>query len=200
MYRDLNDYEILYMVCEDDSSDDFNVLYKKYQPLIYKISKEYQRKFKNFGYELDDLMQIGYITLYKCSYLYNEYNSAIFYSYLLKSIKNAINYEIRKNTSIKKQVLNESFSYDNLIPNTNNSYVDILPDKKINIDFEEEKKHFITFKNTLSFLSAGVFEMYYNGFNLKEICKLLDEDMKTINNCLCDIKEKAFTSNYLFFN
>ncbi len=197
MYRNLNDYEILYMISENNN-DDFNFLYDKYKPLIYSISKEYVKYFKKFGYELDDLMQIGYITLYKCSYLYNDYNSAMFYSYLIKSIKNTIYYEIRNNTTTKREVLNNSFSYDNIIPNTDYSYIEILSDNKDNYDIDEERI-FILFKNNLSYLSANVFELYYNGFSLVEICNLLCENIKTIKKCFHDIKEKALTSNCLFF-
>ena len=42
--------------------------------------------------------------------------------------------------------------------------------------------------------------MYYNGFPIKEISELLDENKKTISKCFNEIREKAFTSNYLFFN
>ena len=38
MYRDMNDYEILYMVC-DERENNFDILLQKYKPLIYKIVK-----------------------------------------------------------------------------------------------------------------------------------------------------------------
>ena len=69
MYRDLNDYEILYLICESD--DTFNILYEKYKPLIYKIVEGYSSAFKKYGYEKEDLMQVGYMVLYKTSYMYN---------------------------------------------------------------------------------------------------------------------------------
>ena len=72
MYRNLNDYELLYMVC--DENDSFDVLMKKYEPLINKVSRKYQHLSKRFGYELDDLMQIGYLALYKASSFYDIYN------------------------------------------------------------------------------------------------------------------------------
>ena len=40
MYRDLNDYEILYMICER-KDDNFDILYEKYKPLILKISNRF---------------------------------------------------------------------------------------------------------------------------------------------------------------
>ena len=82
MYRELNDYELLYMVC-DSNENDFNILLVKYKPLIYKLVKDYIKVFKKFGYDLEDLMQIGYITLYKDSRLYDIYNHSIFYKYFI---------------------------------------------------------------------------------------------------------------------
>ena len=41
----MNDYEILYMVCEDNEYN-FDILVQKYKPLIYKIVKNYVKFFK----------------------------------------------------------------------------------------------------------------------------------------------------------
>ena len=45
MYRNLNDYEILYMICERED-ENFNILYEKYKPLIVKIADSYVKSFK----------------------------------------------------------------------------------------------------------------------------------------------------------
>ena len=129
MYKDMNDYEILYMV-SDNEEENFDVLVHKYKPLIYKIIKEYSKFFKKFGYELEDLMQLGYITLYNVSRKYNVFDHSFFYSYFKKALQNMIVTNIRINTSSKKEVLNHALSYDTTIPNTNISYIDILADDK----------------------------------------------------------------------
>ncbi len=192
MYKNFNDYEILYMISENN---DFDILYKKYQPLIYKVVKGYIYLFKNYGYELDDLMQLGYITLYKTSYLYNNYDSSIFYTYFLSALKKSLFNEIRVNETYKKKILNESISYDNCLPGTNNRFIDIIPSKELN-DYDEEKKKLTYFKNTLTFTSSCVFEMLYNGFSLVEIALLLDEDKKNIDNCLKEIRSQKKIQNY----
>lgn len=191
MYKDYNDYEILYMIGE---KSDFNILYKKYQPLIYKIVKNYQEMFKKYGYELDDLMQIGYITLYKASYLYNCYNNSLFYTYFITSLKRALSNEVRLNKTLKRKCLNESISYDNIIPNTNSSYKDFIPYINKN-DYEDESK-FIYFKNSLSFINACVFEMLYNGFSKKEISIIVKSEGYNINNCINEIRLQKRNQNY----
>ena len=118
----MNDYELIYMVC-DNNEDSFKILLDKYKPLIYKLVKEYTKFFKKFGYELEDLMQLGYITLYNTSKKYNIYNSSMFYSYFKKALNNMIISNIRVNTSNKRELLNKALSYDSYIPNSNIRYI-----------------------------------------------------------------------------
>lgn len=198
MYKDLNDYEILYIVGEN-SDNTFDFLCQKYKPLIYKEVKKYAARFKKYGYEMDDLMQIGLITLYKASYLYNDSSDSMFYTYYRKSLINALNTEIRNNETLKKKSLNDAISYDIEIPNTDILYRDIFESKKI--DYKEEFNRFlIVFKNSLSFDEGNIFELYYNGYNVKEISILLDKDIKSVNIALKGIKEHALTYKYLFLN
>lgn len=197
MYKDLNDYEILYMVSEKDDAS-FNILYAKYQPLIYKIVKNYTKLFKKYGYELEDLMQIGYFTLYKASYLYKDYDNTKFYTYVVKAITNAIYREIKANETLKRNVLNNSLSYDKKINDSDESYIDILPDLKVSTGLSE--REFILFKNSMSFEMGNIFEMFMNGYNFNEMSILLSYDIKMIRNNFRKIKQHAFTYKSLFFS
>ncbi len=187
MYKDFNDYEIIYMVSENNN-DNFKILCQKYKPLIKKLVGKYYNLFKKFGYEMDDLMQLGYIALYKSSSFYNEKKTARFIIYLKKIINNMLLSEIKNNYSNKKIILNNSLSYDNL--NNNISYLDFIKDDKDIFSYEEEKDYFIYFKNTLDYISAGIFEMYYNGYSLDEISKMFEEKKKTIIFKISQIKKK----------
>ena len=195
MYRDLNDYELIYMV-EDKNEDSFNILLKKYQPLIYKTVIGYSSLFKKFGYELSDLMQLGYMTLYKALHLYNSYNETWFYSYYKKSLINTMLHIIRENTTNKKEVLNNALSYDVPIPNSNMHYIDLLKDDSIQFDYSHE---LVLFKNSMPVYLSWTFELLYNGFNKKEISILLDEKQESIKEHINHIKEHALTYKYLFF-
>ena len=180
----------------DDNDNSFDILLQKYQPLIYKIVKDYVNFFKKFGYELDDLMQIGYITLYKSSYLYNNYNNAWFYSYFKKSLCNALLSTIRANTTKKREILNNALSYDIRIPNTNLSYIDLFKEESFLNDYSKE---LITFKNTMPFYLSWTFELFYNGYTKEEISILLDEKIDNIKKYITKIKEHALTYKTLFF-
>lgn len=190
----MNDYELLYMVCESDESN-FNILLTKYKPLIYKIVKNYLTTFKKFGYELDDLMQIGYITLYKSSYLYDSLNQSAFYTYFKKALIKSILSTMKINNTKRKQVLNNALSYDNEINNTNIKFIDLMASN----NEEDISKELIIFKNSMPINLAWVFELFYNGYNKEEISILLDEKIDVIKKRFSKIKEHALTYKYLFF-
>lgn len=195
MYRDMNDYEILYMVC-DNKEDNFDILLHKYKPLIYKMVKDYVKYFKKFGYELEDLMQLGYITLYNASSKYDIYNETMFYTYFKKALTNSIINQIRSNTTNKKEVLNKALSYDTLVPNTNVRYIDLIPNEKSIKSIDDE---LIIFKNSMPAILSYIFELFYNGYNKKEISVLLDENINDVKENFLRIKEHALTYKHLFF-
>ena len=195
MYRNLNDYEILYMV-SDARENNFDILLIKYKPLIYKIVKDYAKLFKRFGYELDDLMQVGYITLYKSSYLYDIYDQSMFYTYFKKALNNAIISCIKNNSTNKREVLNNALSYEVEIPNSNIRYLDLFADSKSNLELEKE---LIIFKNSMPVNLSWIFELFYNGYSKDEISILLDEEITDIKKDFLRIKEHALTYKGFFF-
>ena len=199
MYRNLNDYELLYMISEN-RSDDFNLLYEKYSPLIYKVAKKYIYTFKKYGYEIEDLLQIGYITLYKASYLYDVYNTSMFYTYFVNALKNAFNSEIKMNKTEKKEALNNALSYDLELPNSDLSYIDVIKNEDDKDKNEDYTNIIIDFKNSMPFDMSCVFELYYNGYNIDEISILLDRDLEDVKKDLKEIKQHGLTYRYLFLN
>ena len=190
MYRDLNDYEILYLVKENDDID-YAILYEKYRPLVYKIALKYKTIFKTFGYELDDLMQIGYMSLFN-AIKHFESDISLFYTYSLNVIEYGIINEIRKNNTNKRKVLNDSISYDVLVPNSNLSYIEIIPDTKENIyDINDNYEELIVFKNTLPFMVSCIFELKYEGFSDEEISLLLEISLKEVRKGIKLIKSQS---------
>ena len=197
MYKNLNDYEILYLIKEENN--EFNYLYSKYQPFIYNCVSKYTTFFKKYGYDLDDLLQIGYITLYKASRKYSESNSALFFTYFKRSIKNALINEIKLNSTLKKEVLNNAFSYDIKVNDSDITYLDLIPNKEDRIS-NELIVLLIKFKNSMPYEMSWVFELFYNGYSESEIGLLLNKDESTIKKYLGKIKSHALTYKYLFLS
>ena len=194
MYKEYNDYEILYMIGENDD-DTFNLLYKKYYPLILKYARKYKNSFKKFGYELDDIMQIGYISLYKAVRKYKYYSENMFYTFLIKLLDNDYNIEYNKCSNYKNKCLNDSISYDKEITGTDLSILDIVG--KYDFDYVEDSDNYdkyLEFKNSLPFEASCNLELKISGYKDNEIEKLLDikheellENYRVIKRFILDI-------------
>ena len=61
-YKDINDYELIYHVRENDEYA-YNTLINKYSFLVNKLAYEYYSKNRNLGIELEDLIQEGFFAI-----------------------------------------------------------------------------------------------------------------------------------------
>ncbi len=193
MYREVDDYEILYMIQENN--DYYELILEKYKPLIITICKQRLNGIKEMGYELEDLMQIANMAVYEAIKTYSEYENAKFYTYVAKCIHNKLNVELRNNSSDKKKALNTAISYDANIPGTNTPLIDLLEDKTaINpyqyLDIKELKDKYIYYLNSLPFEVAGVYQLRLQGFNQSEIQTLLNINELAYERCLKTIKRR----------
>lgn len=193
MYREIDDYEILYMIQENN--DYYELILEKYKPLIITICKQRLSGIKEMGYELEDLMQIANMAVYEAIKTYSEYENAKFYTYVAKCIHNRLNTELRNNSSDKKKALNTAISYDANIPGTNTPLIDILEDKTVinpyqYLDIKELKDKYIYYLNSLPFEVAGVYQLRLQGFNQSEIQTLLNINELAYERCLKTIKRR----------
>lgn len=192
MYRELNDYEILYLIKENDE-DDFDIIFEKYKPLINRLARKYLSLAKKYGLEYDDLCQIANIVLFNAIKNFSTNHDNMFYTYLTKAIEYGLIAELRRNNTKKMTPLNNSVSYDEIVPNTNLSYIEIIPDYNIpkkNYDNLIFYHDFIVFKNSLSFENACIFELLYNGYKKREISRLLRIDIRKLKSKIRDIKNR----------
>ena len=174
MYKEYNDYEILYMIGENDD-DTYELLFKKYYPLILKYAKKYKRSFKRFGYEIDDILQIGYISLYKAARKYKYYSDNMFYTFLIKLLDNDYNLEYNRCNNSKNKCLNDSISLDKEVVGTDLSFLEVFG--KYEIDYLVNHINYetiINFKNGLPFEVSSCFELKLGGYKDLEIERLLD--------------------------
>lgn len=193
MYKELNDNEILYMIQENN--DYYEIIIKKYRPYIINVCKKYQKYAKKIGYELDDLIQVANMGLYDAIKSYKNNQNVLFYTYLIHCVENKIKTEIRNNMTNKKSLLNHALSYDVVIPGTNITLIEKIPDKSLipALDYliiEQKQIEYINFLNSLPFEIAVVYELKNNGFSYLEISKFLNIDNYNIKKYLSYAKSK----------
>ena len=89
-YANYNDFELLYLVREG-SEQAQNILYHKYSILIHKLVVRYY----NFGDKKEDLVQEGFMILYKCIKSFNPGLTISFFSYVLLSLNRHFSYLLK---------------------------------------------------------------------------------------------------------
>lgn len=167
-YKNYNDYELIYMVRENDE-DSSDILLKKYEPIIKKISNEYYLKFSKYGYDYEDFLQEAYISFYKAISNYDDKVKCLFYTFVVMCIRRGLISFCRKITCGKKNL-----SYDNFVEIEKYEIADCRSDVSSKIDKSEINRIIHDFINNLSFDDSNIFELRYNNFTFSEISILLD--------------------------
>ena len=70
-YKKYNDYELIYMVHENDEESN-SILLRKYSPIIGKICSKYYKRFNQYGYDYEDFYQEGLAAFYRAIKYYDD--------------------------------------------------------------------------------------------------------------------------------
>ena len=189
-YKDYNDYELLDYIAENNE-DANNIMYKKYEPLIYKTAKKMYKYGKKIGLELNDLIQEGMLGLSKAIDSFDENVDAMFYTYAKLCIERKIISAVISASRNRQKALNESISIDSAFSDLEYAFKnDTSNPEKILLN-EEKKQELINIaKSILTDFELQVFELKTSGFTYKEIAEILEKEPKAIDNAIQRIKNK----------
>lgn len=180
-YKKINDYEVVYMVRENDE-EAREIIFNKYIPIVRRIASDHLALAKMARIEYEDLVQEGLIALNEAINKYNERSGVLFYTFLCVCIERRILTYCRKMNSSKHYLLNTSLD-DEYIYSVSDNDVFEAYFNEINLE-----RKFVSFKNLFDIVESNIFELRYNGFSYKEISKLLDIPVSTIDGKLCKIR------------
>lgn len=192
MYNGYNDYELLYLISENDE-DAYNELNNKYNRIIKNMAKRIYNNSKYYGFELDDIYQIGLYGLYKAVEMFDEKQGVLFYTYAISVITKEMMTFIRNYSREKHNILSDSISMNKQIDDDGRSMENFIVNyDNISDDFNnfEVSKKIIDVKYDLPFIHSLVFELRLNNFSNKDITILLDIGYKKLDNILRYIKDK----------
>ena len=170
----INDNELIYMIRDNDEYS-LDILFKKYEPIVINICNSYYNS-EYLGIDYDDLKQECYIGLYSAYLKFNDNKNNTFYTYAVKCMKNHMRTYYRNINVKKNRVLNTSI------------FVDDYDKFSITYNYDNYEKNFVDYKNLFDIKHSIVFELRYNGFSYKEISKLLDIPISTVDSRLCKIR------------
>lgn len=195
MYSNENDYELLYLVAEENEAAK-DIFYEKYRPLVEMKAAKYFSYVKNKGYELNDLLQEGMIGLSQAIKDFKEQKNVKFATFASVCIERQILTFIRDVNRQKHKLLNNSLSIDSTEDSFGRPLMEVLFDVKnlnpedsfINIEEQEELKCKI--KHMLTDKEYEVFELRLQGFSYQEISCLLEITVKSVDGAMRRIKSK----------
>ena len=187
-YKNYNDYELIYMVRENDD-DSYYVLFNKYLPIIKRIAYNYYKKYSTYGYDLDDFVQEAYVSFQRAINNFNSDKNVLFYTFLIMCIHRSL-------ISFCGRISNGSKNISNL-------YIESIDNITITDDLNTLDDYFVylsTIKEIWSVIYdrsieyISVFELRWNQFSFIEISKLLDLPIRKTHSiyrrCLFDIQKK----------
>ena len=193
-YRELNDNELIYMCCENIEEAE-NLIIDKYKNCIVSILKSFTKEYNIVGIEVADLYQEGLIGLMHAIKTFNKEKDVTFYTYANTCIRTSIISAMRQTFRMKNRILNNSFSLDKLIEDSNHSYYEIFKDEsydpnRVLLKEEENSEIINAIKSRLSRSELVIFELKLKGLNNTEISELLNKSKKYVENTMFRINKK----------
>lgn len=190
-YKGVNDYELLYLVGENNE-EVYNSIYAKYKPLIHRMAKTLCENYKSALVEYDDLFQEGMYGLNNAIKSFNGKSGSLFYTLAKLCISREMNGYVAKMLRGKNIILSSAVSFDT--PITNGFVVEdtlYSHDDSVELQFEsiEMEKYILDLKYELKDEYMPVYELKLNGFSNAAIANLLDLRYKDVDNYLRSIKK-----------
>lgn len=194
-YKKYNDFELLYLICEQ-SEEANEILYKKYKPIAELKAKKYLKYAQNLGLDYNDLIQEGMIGLSEAIRDFKVKKDVKFSTFASLCIERQINTAITRASRKKHKLLNESLSLDDTPKDTDRSLMEsIFADKDTDpssylVDVETKKEIYNKIIMVLTPFEREVFELKVHNFDYNEIAQKLGKSYKSVDSALQRIKTK----------
>ena len=189
MYNEQNDYELLYLIREENE-EAYNDIYKKYGNLIKKIANKVYKNSKYLGCSFDDVYNAGIYGLEQAIKYFDENEGILFYTFAMSFVTKEIINFVRENNRNKHNILSNCISLNQEIDEDGKMILDFIKSKEIDPNYIDVMSKYNDFKYELPFKYSLVYELRINNFSNQEISQLLDIDYKMIDNYMRYIKEK----------
>ena len=174
MYKGYNDYELISYVKENDEFSE-SIIFKKYDPIIRRLSNDYYMNYSKYGLDREDFYQEALLAFSRALVSYNDQINCKFYTFVIICIK-------RKLISLCRNISNSNKNLSNDYLDDIDSYEisDIKSNTNSLIDFLEFENIIKNSMYDFSFENICIFELKYNNFTYEEISLLLDMPLRNI--------------------
>ena len=195
----MNNDDELVVQAQSGNDDAFTRLIEKYSPLISSIV----RKYFLAGFEAEDWMQIGYVSLIKAIKGYKVDARASFSTYLYMVVSGDIKNEVTKAKNNKHLALNNSYSldvsFDDDEEDSFSPWAYLFIDENASIEDEVINKQKVQIlldelKQKLDMQERKILSKYLQGYKYSEIAQKLNVSTKKVDNTIT--KAKKLVSKY----
>lgn len=146
--------------------------------LVYYV---YNKRFKKYNWLKDDLLQNGFIGLWKACKNFNENAETSFSSFAYSCIKNEMNIILRKENEYN--LIDEEFCFE------------LTEDKSQN--FDERLDFLIDIRNEANkHKNKKIFNLWANGYTQKEIGNIVGKSQSRVCRNIKDINKKLNEAFY----
>ncbi|TGE36209.1 sigma-70 family RNA polymerase sigma factor [Desulfosporosinus fructosivorans] len=170
-----------------------NEIIQHYEPEVRKIACKYFLPRADY----DDIIQEGRIAIYRAVLSYDINLDIPFVHFLRMVVKRKLIDSIRKYTCQKHVNLNEAYSLNNVMSESEeSSFLEILPNAEdpasMVIANDEAQSIIQALSNGLTDLESLVFEHYFvQGYKQREVSELLGLHPKSLDNAIQRIRRKT---------
>ena len=181
-----NDYELLDLIYDNDEVA-YDIMLKKYKPIIYSKALEYYNYLKANHYEgftLDDFLQEGIIAFNHAIKKFDSNKGTLFYSFLLVCLTSNFNYMYRSILTLKNRPL---LKYQELDFEVRDSEAKDPYDVIDDLDIYDELNNYLY---DLNIEDAAIITLRLNNFKYREIMDLLEVSSSHISRVIKNLKEK----------
>ena len=181
-----NDYELLDLIYDNDEVA-YDIMLKKYKPIIYSKALEYYNYLKANHYEgftLDDFLQEGIIAFNHAIKKFDSNKGTLFYSFLLVCLTSSFNFMYRSILTLKNRPL---LKYQELDFEVRDSRA---VDPYASIDNFDIYNKLDDYLDNLSQLDSAIITLRLNNFKYFEIEELLEVSSSHISRVIKAMREK----------
>ena len=189
-----DDIEITMMV-KENNEDAKDLIYEKYNYIIDIILAKYKKTFYVLGMDQKEIRQEALLAFTDAIVRYSVEKETSLATFITIVVERKIQNMVRKADSIKNKKTQESYSLDYKYQVFNKPLKEILGDSSSDPLFKmETEERYLELvdkiKKSLSPLEFEVYELLINDFNYQDIAKILDKDVKQIDNSIQRIRTK----------
>lgn len=172
-----NDYELIYLAKENHDIA-YEILQKKYEPIIVNIARRMKRAYPNFGLDIEDYILEGKLALTNAIYNFNEKYDNLFFTYVIKCINLALLTTINRNK--KDSCLNNALEWTDELQ--------ISKENSINRKIQLREVIHKTLKH-LKPIERKILYLRLKGYTYIDIAKKLNIEKKKVDNILLKIRK-----------